>query len=119
MLELPVRQFLVGIDLPVAEVADEQVAAEAAERRRRPREALVDGADIRSVGAELSLFGGRWSRRRHAAVPAEDLTALRGEQEQRRPGRGAAVHDEARGAVEDRAGGRARNAHVESLRRRR
>src|SRR5206468_4980875 len=39
MLELAVRHLLVGVDLPVAEVADEQVAAEAAERRRRPREA--------------------------------------------------------------------------------
>src|SRR5207248_8283887 len=34
MLEVAVPHLLVGVDLPIAEVADEQVAAEAAERRR-------------------------------------------------------------------------------------
>ena len=38
VLEVAVRHLLVGVDLPVAEVADEQVAAEAAERRRSPGE---------------------------------------------------------------------------------
>src|SRR5205085_11968046 len=36
--ELAARQLLVRVDLSVAEVADEQIPAEAAEVRRRPRE---------------------------------------------------------------------------------
>src|SRR5438105_6439773 len=38
VLEVAVRHLLVCVDLPVAEVADQQVAAEAAERRRCPGE---------------------------------------------------------------------------------
>src|SRR6185369_8835091 len=38
VLEAAVLHLLVGVDLPVTEVADEQVAAEAAERLRRLRE---------------------------------------------------------------------------------
>src|SRR3954469_24300959 len=36
VLELAVPHLPVGVDLPVAEVADQQIAAEATERRRRP-----------------------------------------------------------------------------------
>src|SRR5438067_5748227 len=39
VLEVAVRHLLVSVDLPVAEVADEQVASEAAERRGCPGEA--------------------------------------------------------------------------------
>src|SRR5215467_2457167 len=38
MREVAVLQLLVRVDLPVAEVADQQIAAEAAERRRGQRE---------------------------------------------------------------------------------
>src|SRR6266576_3155396 len=38
VLEVAVAEFGIGVDLPVAEVADEQVAGDAAEARRRERE---------------------------------------------------------------------------------
>ena len=56
MLEVSVREFFVGVDLPVAEVADKQVSAEAAEVRRShgqpPR--CVQLAMLRDTGDQHS-----------------------------------------------------------------
>ena len=66
VLEVPVPHLLVGVDLPVAEVADQQVAAEPAERIRCPGEAprSVELPVLGNPAEELPVAGRRRPRNR-------------------------------------------------------
>src|SRR6266571_7757252 len=57
VFELPVWQLFVGVDLPVAEVADEEIAAEAAEVRRGKRKPprRVELSVLRDTGEQIAV----------------------------------------------------------------
>jgi hypothetical protein len=71
MRELAVRPLFIGVDLPVAEVADEDVAAEPAERRR------CDGDAPRSV--QLAVLRDPREQRAGCVVHVDEAATLAGD----------------------------------------